>query len=140
MVRKINLDQISRKKVAGERLVYVEISNLQEYEKIQIAGAIGLPLEKVRELAPQYLPNRGAVLVVYGPERDSRDALRAAELLDEMGYGNVYFYPGGKEEWTRVSLDIESVHYPPPPPTVPEYARPEKGRAGPPARVIKPAA
>ncbi|OFZ22913.1 MAG: hypothetical protein A2X94_14875 [Bdellovibrionales bacterium GWB1_55_8] len=118
MVRIINQTQISRKKTVGEKVIYVEISPFEEYERLQIAGALNLPPDKVRERAPRYLPNRAAEIVIYGVTENSPEAWAAARELDAMGYGNIYFYPGGKNEWVKMGYDVESVHYPPPPPNV----------------------
>lgn len=49
----------------GERFTLVETLQAVAYEHAHLPGAINLPPDRVRELAPQLLPDKSAEIIVY---------------------------------------------------------------------------
>ncbi|OFZ53733.1 MAG: hypothetical protein A2428_04075 [Bdellovibrionales bacterium RIFOXYC1_FULL_54_43] len=139
MIREISLNEIRSKIDNGETVVFLEVGTIQAYEKMHIAGALHFPPDRVRELARAYLPNLGHQIIIYSGERTPGDlkdgvenvALKAAEELSKMGYGNLYHYRGepnadaassAKDEWIKATMPVESIHYPPPSSNYFQYA------------------
>jgi rhodanese-related sulfurtransferase len=65
MVAIINRDQLKAKIDRGERFQLVETLSEPAFQKAHLPGAIHLPPDRLRELAPQVLPDKGAEIVVY---------------------------------------------------------------------------
>jgi rhodanese-related sulfurtransferase len=72
-----------------------------------LPGALNLPHDRVRELAPVLLPDRSAEIVVYCASRTCQNSHIAARVLEQMGYANVAVYPGGKQDWQEAGLAVE---------------------------------
>ena len=67
---------------------------------------LNIPPGQVDALAPTLLPDRDAQIVVYCTETcASSDAV--ARRLEELGYGNVAVYEGGKADWAEHNLPLE---------------------------------
>ena len=48
-----------------QRITIVETLAHERYREAHIPGALNIPPEKIRELAPQLLPNKDAEIVTY---------------------------------------------------------------------------
>ncbi len=65
MVATISRDELKKKIDRGDRLLLVETLPAQTYHHAHLPGAINLPPDRVAELAPQLLRDKGAEIVVY---------------------------------------------------------------------------
>lgn len=72
--------------VAREVLL-VDVRTPEEYHAGHKEGALNLPVDEVEQLAPQLLPNRKAVILLYC--RTGKRADKAMETLRKMGYSHV---------------------------------------------------
>jgi rhodanese-related sulfurtransferase len=52
-------------KLAQKKITVVETLEPERYREAHIPGALNIPPEKVKELAPQLLPNKDAEIVTY---------------------------------------------------------------------------
>jgi len=48
-----------------ESVTVVETLAPERYREAHIPGAVNIPPERIRELAPQLLPNQGAEIITY---------------------------------------------------------------------------
>ena len=80
----------------------------QSYEKEHLPGAINIPKERVRELAPRLLPDKGAEIVVYCANLQCPSSTQTAQALQGLGYTNVADYEAGKADWIEAGLPVES--------------------------------
>jgi len=64
-LRTIDRDALKRKIDNKDYFFLVETLAPEYYNHSHLPGAINLPPDKVRELAPQLLPNKNADIVVY---------------------------------------------------------------------------
>ena len=64
-LRTIDRDKLKQKIDRKEYFFLVETLAPEYYNHSHLPGAINLPPDKVRELAPQLLPNKTAEIVVY---------------------------------------------------------------------------
>ena len=61
----ISRDELKVKLDRGDQFTLVEAVPEEAYREAHLPGAINVPSDKVRELAPTRLPNKGADIVVY---------------------------------------------------------------------------
>ena len=86
--------------------VLVEALGAGFYTDAHLPGALNIPPGRVDALAPALLPDRDAEIIVYCTETcTSSDAV--ARRLEQLGYGNVAVYEGGKADWAEHNLPLE---------------------------------
>ena len=61
----ITRDELKEKIDRGDDFVLVETLPVEYYRHSHLPGAINLPPDRVSELAPTLLPDKGADIVVY---------------------------------------------------------------------------
>lgn len=74
----------------------VDVRTPEEYEEGHIEGALLIPNEEIDDTAPDELPDKDAVLLVYC--RSGRRSKIASEALVKIGYSRVYDF-GGIIDW-----------------------------------------
>ena len=90
----------------GDCSILVEALGAGFYDDAHLPGAINIPAGQVDMLAPAWLPDRHAPIVVYcSGAGASSDAV--ARRLEELGYSTVAVYSGGKEDWVEHGLPLE---------------------------------
>ena len=65
MVATIEREELKRRMDGGEKLLLVETLAPVAYAHAHLPGAINLPPDRVRELAPRLLPDKSAEIIVY---------------------------------------------------------------------------
>ena len=65
MIETISRDDLRGKIDRGDRFSLVETLPQTAYDHAHLPGAINLPPDRVRELAPSLLPDKTADIVVY---------------------------------------------------------------------------
>jgi rhodanese-related sulfurtransferase len=103
----ITRDDLNTRIAAGQPIVIVEALPESYFVKERLPGAINIPHDRIRELAPRLLPDKGAEIVTYCASATCRNSHIAAEILGAMGYTNVKVYAGGKQDWLAAGLPIE---------------------------------
>lgn len=93
--RKITAKEAYEKMQSGGVTV-VDVRTKAEYDEGHIPGAILLPNENIGSTAPEELPEKDAVILVYC--RSGRRSRKATEKLLTIGYRNVYDF-GGIIDW-----------------------------------------
>lgn len=106
MHRTISRDELWTAIEAGGVTV-VEALPPMHYEDAHLPGAINIPHDRVRELAPGLLPDRGAPIVTYCANTPCRNSGIAASTLIAMGYEDVREYVEGKADWVEAGLPVE---------------------------------
>jgi len=61
----ISRDELKQKIDRGDQFTLVETLQQQTFSHAHLPGAINLPPDRIRELAPQLLPDKSADIVVY---------------------------------------------------------------------------
>ena len=69
-------------------------------------GAINIPVDKLKEIAPKML-KKSDKIVVYCASYQCHASTNGARILLEMGYKNVLDFKGGKK--TRVDAGFELI-------------------------------
>jgi rhodanese-related sulfurtransferase len=65
MVETLSREELKGKMDRGETFTLVETLAEVAYQHEHLPGAINLPPDRVRELAPRLLPDKGAEIIVY---------------------------------------------------------------------------
>ena len=65
MVQSISRDQLKQKIDRKDDFLLVETLSKVAYQHAHLPGAINLPPDQIRELAPTLLPEKNAEIVVY---------------------------------------------------------------------------
>lgn len=103
----ITRDELRAKLDRGDDVVLVEALPEETFQHAHLPGAVNLPPERVGELAPELLPDKGVEIVVYCSDPACPHSEEAARELAEMGYKNVKDYVEGKVGWMRAGLPTE---------------------------------
>ena len=88
-------------------LKLVEALPKRYFDEAHLPRAINIPLDQVRELAPQQLPDKDQLIVVYCANTECLNSGKAAKILAEMGYTQVFEYVEGKQDWIDHKLPVE---------------------------------
>lgn len=72
---------------AAREVLLVDVRTPEEYHAGHKEGALNLPVDEVEQLAPQLLPDKNAVILLYC--RTGKRADKAMETLRKMGYSHV---------------------------------------------------
>lgn len=104
----IEREELKAKLDRGDDVVLLEALPQEEFESYHLPGAKNLPLDEVRERAPQVIPDRDAEVVVYCANEHCTASPRATKILLDLGYRNVRDYEAGKEDWKEAGLPVET--------------------------------
>lgn len=108
MPTRITRQDLHARIAARDSIVIVEALGAAFYADAHLPGAINMPPGQVDRLARALLPDSEAAVVVYCSGSCS-SADTVARRLEELGYGNVAVYSGGKEDWVEHGLPVERV-------------------------------
>ena len=64
-MKTVSREELKRKMDGGESFVLVETLQAVAYQHGHLPGAVNLPPDRVRELAPRLLPDKSAEIIVY---------------------------------------------------------------------------
>jgi len=96
-----------KSKLDKKQITVVETLEPERYREAHIPGALNIPPERIKELAPQLLPNKNSEIVTYCTNTRCHASSYAARELAAMGYTNVAHYPEGKQGWMEAGLPVE---------------------------------
>ena len=91
-----------------EGINVVETLAPERYREAHIPGALNIPPERIKELAPQVVARQGRRdRYLLHEHALTRQFEYAARELAAMGYKNVAHYPEGKQGWMEAGLPVE---------------------------------
>ncbi len=99
-------------KESGTLFVLINVLPKIIHDNMHIRGSVNIPLGTVAD--SQDLPDdKNTVLVFYCMGKQCRYSPKAANIVLEKGYGNVFVYRDGLLGWRRAGLPVESlINYP----------------------------
>ena len=74
-------------------IILLDVRSVQEFNEGHLLGALNLPLGELKNKVSLLISNHGQTIIVYC-KMGSR-SLKAANILNKMGYTNVYQLKGG---------------------------------------------
>ena len=76
--------------------ILLDVREQEEFEEGHIEDAILIPVNQITELAPDLIPDKGTLILVYC--RSGRRSLDASQQLVDLGYTRVVEF-GGIIDW-----------------------------------------
>ncbi len=93
--------------LAHPKVVIVDARAANKDEVKRIKGSKSIPFNSSVESITEILPDKSATIVVYCSHARCSASQLLADRLIQLGYQNVWKYPGGLEEWEAKGLDVE---------------------------------
>lgn len=106
-VKAIDRQKLKDKIDRHESFVLLETLSPEHFQHAHLPGARNAPPDRVKELAPVLIPNKGTEVVTYCAGPTCKASADAARELAVLGYTNVRHYAGGKQDWTAAGLPVE---------------------------------
>jgi rhodanese-related sulfurtransferase len=103
----ITRDEIKSLLDEGRPVTLVEALPEKYWKHSHLPGAINIPHDRTHELAPQLLPDKDALIVVYCANEPCKNSTIASGELVSLGYRNIREYIGGKQDWIDAGLPVE---------------------------------
>lgn len=94
--QEVNYCQAKKMLTQNPNAILLDVRSKQEYEEGHLSGSIPLCLYDISKQANQILPNKEQTIITYCSS-GSRSK-EAQEILERMGYENVYNLKGGLED------------------------------------------
>ena len=87
-------------------VVLVDALGPPYFQTVHLPGAINIPPLEVADLAPTFLPDKSAQVVVYA-NGSSSNATIVLEQLAQLGYRRLALYVDGTEGWIAAGLPVD---------------------------------
>jgi rhodanese-related sulfurtransferase len=107
MTKQLTLAQLQARLAANPAITLLEALPQKYYEDGHLPGALHMPHDQTRQLAPILVPDMSTEVVVYCASATCQNSHIAARILDQIGYANVSVFNGGKQAWTEAGLAFE---------------------------------
>jgi rhodanese-related sulfurtransferase len=106
-VKSIERNELKRKMDRHESFVLLETLSPEQFRDAHLPGALNMPPERVKELAPSLISDKQAEVVTYCAGPTCHASSDTAQELMALGYTNVRHYAGGKQDWRFAGLPLE---------------------------------
>lgn len=103
--RTISAEEAKTLMNTSEDYVIVDVRTQDEFDTGYIEGAILMPHTQTKELAPDMLPDKSQIILIYC--RSGRRSAYAAEDLISMGYTEIYDF-GGIIDWPYETMKSDN--------------------------------
>jgi rhodanese-related sulfurtransferase len=104
-VKKITIDEIKKNaEVSPDLLQFLDVRGKDVFAKEQIVGAINIPFSEL-EIRKNEIPALKKI-IVYGSNES--EGFRAAAVLFDLNFFNIYQMDGGVEQWKVAGGNIDS--------------------------------
>ena len=104
-IREVTPAQVAEMRARGDKAVYLDVREPNEWNLGRIPGAVFLPRGNLESKVEDAVP-RDAKVIVYCA-RGNRSAL-AADTMQQMGYDDVASMSGGFQQWAMEDREVES--------------------------------
>jgi len=104
MFKTITREQLKMKRDRGERFHLVNVLSAEAFARAHIPGSENVPVNEMDERAPA-LWEPGEEIVVYCAGWECHASPRAAAILDELGFLNVYDFEGWQDGGGAVAFE-----------------------------------
>ncbi|MCK5682462.1 hypothetical protein KAJ27_00010 [bacterium] len=90
---------------AEKNLVIIDVLSAESFKKHHVKGAINIPFGTLKSKIDSIVPDKKTPIVTYCANYHCKASTKAAKLLLEKGYKEVYDYKGGIAEWSKYISD-----------------------------------
>jgi rhodanese-related sulfurtransferase len=103
----ISRDELKAKLDRGDKFWLAETLPWGKFQNGHLPGAVNLPPDRIKHVAPQLLPDKKGDIVVYCSSPTCTASEDAARELIALGYSRVRRYVGGVQDWTQAGLPVQ---------------------------------
>lgn len=107
MSKLITREELQARIATNPTLLILEALPEKYYRDGHLPGAKHMPHDQTAALAPALAPDRDTEIVVYCASKTCQNSHIAANVLKQIGYGNIAVYGGGKQDWVDAGLSLE---------------------------------
>lgn len=107
MIRQLTLEQLQARRTANPALTLLEALPEKYYQDGHLPEALHMPHDRTRQLAPLLVPDTDTEVIVYCASATCQNSHIAARILEQIGYGNIAVFAGGKQAWVEAGLALE---------------------------------
>jgi rhodanese-related sulfurtransferase len=111
-VREISRDELMHKFHTGQPFVLVDVLPHEHFTRVHLPGAVNVPLNTLRELAP-LLFGKNDQIIVYCANFQCTASPTAAKLLMQLGFTDVLDFAGGILDWEEGGFPVVRGEEPP---------------------------
>jgi rhodanese-related sulfurtransferase len=104
---RIKPDHVKQLLDAGEKIIFFDLREPDEFKQDHLPGARSLPLKQLITRF-QRIPMVGRVVLYCTCAEGNIEEGHAYQLLRQMGYRNVSVLDGGITEWRRLGYPLET--------------------------------
>jgi len=105
-IREVSVDKTRERMNAGDSARLIDVREDNEWQTAHAAGAIHLGKGIIERDIEAQVPDKASELILYCGG-GYRSAL-AADVLQQMGYTNVYSMAGGWKAWKEAGAPVET--------------------------------
>lgn len=95
-IKTISTQQLINK-LADENVKVINVLEEKYYKDCHIKGSINIPHDKLLEQTASW--DKDQEIIVYCANNECQKSKRSYDLLIDIGFKNVFDYPGGIKEW-----------------------------------------
>ena len=92
----VDYKTVEKMMIKNPEIILVDVRSKQEYGEGHLSGSISLSLYDLNKQAQNVLPDKKQTIIVYCSSGNR--SKEAQEILETMGYENVYNLKGGLDE------------------------------------------
>lgn len=92
---KRHIKEVNFKDINPREYIIIDVRSRREFKENHLNGAINIPLSEIKKSVEKYISNKQKKLLIcceYGAR-----SRKAAEILEDLGYTQVYNLKGGLE-------------------------------------------
>lgn len=108
MIQSIAREALKSLIASGQVLTLIEVLPQKYYAAEHLPGAINISHEEIAGRAAELIRNQEDPVVVYCANAQCQNSHIAAQILQRLGYRNIYQYVGGKADWKEAGFEMES--------------------------------
>lgn len=106
MLNNISREEIKDTLDRGKAVTFIEALPEKYFNETHLPGALQINYDEVDVKAPQLLPDKSAMIVVYCSNLSCANSGKAAIRLVQLGYSNVFKYAEGKQGWIEAGFPV----------------------------------
>lgn len=105
MARSVRISDVVKALVRKDTVI-IDLLEPEAYKKFHIKDSINIPVKTLeKEIIDKV--DRATPIIVYSIDFECPVSRIAANKLEKMGYENVSYYPGGREEWLKKEMPVD---------------------------------
>jgi len=104
----ISRDQV-KDRIDHHDIDVVDVLPPDSFQESHLPGAMNVPIdEQFDQHIQEALPDKSHDVVVYCMSTQCDASTKAAERMERLGYQHVFEYEGGKDDWERAGMPMET--------------------------------